>query len=279
MCNSASSVARKRLLRRRFVKPVSCLLSMTLLSFALLTITGAADSLSLPAELELTTIQPSTFRLQVEKPGVVEPLESEVVRSSCYWSTTILSIVPEGTWVQKGDVVCVLDSSEIEDYARTREIILIKYRGRLDNAVQDEELQKSTNERKLTAARFKHQTAAQDLEEYQYGTFPQDLEEMERNLAVMAEQSQSQTDQFRHSERLWAMGMKSRESLQRESLQLLKTRQGYERLESKLHLLTGFTHPRSMLSLDYSARNAERNLARTKISNSIALTKANLTRL
>ncbi len=271
--------ASERLKTFRFVRPVPWVLTAGALSIALLTMTGAADTESSPVDLGLKVIEPSTFKMQVEKPGIIEPLEATAVHSECHWTTTILSIVPEGTWVQKGDVVCVLDSADIEDYARTREIILIKYRGRLDTAVQDEQLQTSDNERKLDAAKYRLETAVHNLAEYQDGTHPQDIEELERNLSLLAEQAQSQREQVKHTERMWAMGMSPRSALDKESLQLMKSQQSYDSLASRLHLLTGYQHPRSMLQLEHSANNAERNLARTKIANGLALTNRRLTRL
>ena len=187
--------------RQRIVLTATAFASM----FAVLLLTGAVDRNVAPVDIGLEEIQPSQFLVNVQQRGVVEPMSSKAMHSSCYWSTNILSIVPEGTWVKAGDVVCVLDAAEIEDFKRSREVILIKYRGRLDGAVQDEQLLAAQNDRRLTAAEFKVQSSELQLHEYSDGTLPQLLEEMEQDLAVLADQSDAAGDEIRHIEKMWAM--------------------------------------------------------------------------
>ncbi|MEQ9411002.1 MAG: HlyD family efflux transporter periplasmic adaptor subunit [Fuerstiella sp.] len=276
---SAAGQFRRHLSRSFSARSLLLLSTSTALTVGITALTGAVDSSSDPAALTFTEVQPSTFRWQVEMPGVIEPLHSAAVHSECYWNCRILSLVPEGTWVQKGDVVCVLDSADIEEFARAREVLLIKYRSRLDNALQDQELQQSQNERRLTAAQFKYETATRQLEEYRDGTFPQQLEELERNLAILSDQAMAAEDEVRHTERLWVMGMVNRSEMERGSLDLHKAQQKYDQLEAKLRLLTEFSHPRSTLQLEHTATNAERNVARTRMTNELSMTRARLTTL
>ena len=56
--------------------------------------------------------------------GNLDSQQNVTVSSNVEGSTTIISIVPEGTWVEKGDVVCVLDSSLMADDAAQQEIVV-----------------------------------------------------------------------------------------------------------------------------------------------------------
>ncbi|MGB4736737.1 MAG: efflux RND transporter periplasmic adaptor subunit [Fuerstiella sp.] len=261
--------------RQRIVLTATAFASM----FAVLLLTGAVDRNVAPVDIGLEEIQPSQFLVNVQQRGVVEPMSSKAVHSSCYWSTNILSIVPEGTWVQAGDVVCVLDAAEIEDFKRSREVILIKYRGRLDGAVQDEQLLAAQNDRRLTAAEFKVQSSELQLHEYSDGTLPQLLEEMEQDLAVLADQSDAAGDEIRHIEKMWAMGLTSRQGLDRGTLDLIDANEKHRQLESKLNLLTKFTQPRTQINLEHRHTEAVRTLVRVKMSNGLARTRARLTTL
>lgn len=246
---------------------------------AVAAVTGAVDSSTPPTELELTVVEPSVFRNQIECDGVIEPLDAEQVHSSCYWRTTILSIVPEGTWVQEGDVVCELDSSEIEEYAQRRELLLIKYRSRLEKAIQSESLQESENARRLDAAEYRYQAAEGELDEYRDGRFPDQVMKLERSLDVLAEQVESAADDIRHTEKMWAMGLSSRGQMERDALKYHKLQQQRDRLQADLNFLTEFSHPRNRLRLEHNTSQARRTVARTKLSNGLAITKARLTRL
>ncbi len=255
------------------------LASGTATLLAVIILTGAVDRSVSPIDIGLTEIQPSDFVVKIQQNGVVEPMHSTVVNSACYWSTNILSIVPEGTWVQAGDVVCVLDSAEIEEYRRSREVVLIKYRGRLDTAVQNQQLLSTQNERRLTAAEFKLQTSELELREYVDGTLPQTLTDMERNIALLAERSEAADDEIRHAEKMWAMGLINRPQMDRIMLDVVEANRKHTDLESKLNLLTNFTQPRSQLNFEYRHTEAERNLTRVKIANGLAETRARLTTL
>jgi HlyD family secretion protein len=241
--------------------------------------TGASDISSSPVELDLREVSRSTFQLQVEQNGMVEPFRSTEVESACHWTTRILSIIPEGTWVQKGDVVCVLDAADIESYARSREVLLIKYRSRLDNALHEQQMLISRNERKEAAAQHELESAEFDLQEYMEGRYPQDLETMHRNLAMLADDIRATEEELQHTERLWAMGLVSRRARDAQSLAHLKAQQKFDQLEAKHDLLTEFKHPRTQLQLKYRRNDAERNVVRTEIANSLSATKAKLTTL
>ncbi|MCP4174848.1 MAG: HlyD family efflux transporter periplasmic adaptor subunit [Fuerstiella sp.] len=266
----------RNVVRRRFAFFVGA--SALTLSCVLL-LTGAVDRSIGPVEVGLMQLESSVFNAEIEQQGVIEPYQSTEVHSDCYWTTTILSMVPEGTWVQKGDVVCVFDSSDVEDYARSREILLIKYRGRLDNALHDQQMLKTTNERRLEAAEFAVETNTQNLLEYTEYTFPQQLQKMEQDLSMLSQEMQLCNDSVQQTEKLWVMGLVARQTMQSEAFELLEKKQKYNELDASLRFLTGFTHERSKLRLEYQKRDAERDLIRTKIKNGFYTTKATLTTL
>lgn len=253
--------------------------SVMLAGGAIFILTGAVERDAASVEIGLTVLEPSTFRWEVERHGIVEPYRSTAVHSECYWTTNILSIVPEGTWVQAGDVVCVMDSADIQDFARAREVLLIKYRGRLDNALHDQKMLASQGDRLLSAADFKYKSAQQQLSAYQSGELPQTIEEMERKLSMLADQTRSAAGEVEQSELLWSMGLINGQAMSKESLDLLGLQQKHDQLSGSLNLLTDFKSPRDNLRLEFTRNNALRNVARTKIKNSLKETKARLTTL
>ncbi|MEZ6122639.1 MAG: HlyD family efflux transporter periplasmic adaptor subunit [Planctomycetaceae bacterium] len=265
--------------RRVLIHRVRWCLATVVLTAVIGMLTGAVERHSAPLDIGVTTVEPSSFRMEIQRPGIVEPLKSQAVHSDCYWTTRILSIVPEGTWVQAGDVVCVMDSADIEEYARTREVLLIRYRGRLDNALHEQEMLTTQSERLLTAAEHRLATAENNLDEYQHGTFPQQVEQLEQDLSIASRQLATEADKVSGVEQMWAMGLVDSRQMSRSSATLLNVRQKHDVLQSKLNLLTGFTHPRTQLQLAHTRSHAQRTVARTMLSNSLAETRAQLTTL
>lgn len=266
----------RELMTRRILRTV---VSVCGLAMLLLIVTGAVNRDADPVGLELLTLAPQPFRVQVDADGRVAPMRSDRVVSQCRWSTRILSIVPEGTWVQKGDVVCVLDSSEIQEYLRARDVILIRSRAALDASVQDEELLKSANERRLTQAEFAFETAKNDFEMYEQGTHPQQVDKLEKDLALLEERLLLAADEQRFTENLWAQGMTSERALEQAGYDLHVVEEQVRQAKASLSLLSRFRHPRNEIQLEFRQNNAEREVLRTEISNSLASTRARLNTL
>ncbi|MCA9037130.1 MAG: HlyD family efflux transporter periplasmic adaptor subunit [Planctomycetaceae bacterium] len=253
--------------------------SALLVALVLLAGVGAVNRDHEPVELSLYDVQPRHFSDVIELTGNVEPLKSETVSSECRWSTTILSIVPEGTWVQKGDIVCVLDSSEVEEFLRARDVPLIRARATLEGSVQDEELLKSANERRLAQSKFAAQTALNERDQYLHATHPQLLDKLEQDLSLWQEQLESAREEFAYTERLWAQGFVNHRTLDQANFILQQKTEGVRKLQADLFLSNEFTHPRNELRLQFRASNADRDVLRTEIMNSLAETKARLTTL
>ena len=60
------------------------------------------------------TIVPMDMDITVTKDGELQAVTNADITSNVEGQNTILEIVKEGTFVHKGDVVCKLDSSDIE---------------------------------------------------------------------------------------------------------------------------------------------------------------------
>ncbi|MCA9066219.1 MAG: HlyD family efflux transporter periplasmic adaptor subunit, partial [Planctomycetaceae bacterium] len=232
-----------------------------------------------PIELDLLTVTRQGMTVELVREGQVEPVHSDRVQSDCRWRTRILSIVPEGTWVQKGDVVCVLDSADIEEFLRSREVYLIRARAALDNSVQEEELTKARNERRLSQAEYTASTAEMLHDEFINATMPQQISQLEEQMQVERAQLAAAELEFDDIERLWARGYATSQMLDATSIKLLQRQLAMDRLMGNFTTITKFTHPRTSKRLDFSRTNAQRELVRTSVSNSLYLTRAQLNRL
>lgn len=257
---------------RRPVATVSAVLCCLILA-------GAVNRDREPVELQLHTVKPTEFRTEIKVEGRVEPFRAESVSSGCRYPTRILKIAAEGTWVKKGDVVCELDSADYEDYLHKREVPLIRARATHDAAVQDENLLQAANERRQSKAQFLAQSATSALEEYQSGSYPMSLAKLEDQLTILQDQLYAAEDEMRFIENLWSQGMANDRALHQAAYDLQLKRERARKSEADIFMLNRFTHPRTELQMTFRDHDAQRNLLRTEISNSLAQTKARLSTL
>ena len=241
--------------------------------------TAVVSLIPQPEPPQLLTIQKSPFKIEITTSGSLEPLRTERVISQCQWTVQILSLVPEGTWVRKGDIVCVLDSSEIEEFRRAREVSLIKAQSSLEASRQQEEIVRAANERRLSEAEHLLQSAEMDLHEYTNGTHPNAVRKLEDDIGINEDRLQSIESDLQFAERMWMLGYASRPEVDAESLKATTQSEQLRRLESQKNLLEQFTHPRQDVLMKHRLTNSRLNVIRTELANSLALSRAALTEL
>ena len=248
--------------------------------FALTTVMTIALSLMPPpVPPQLLTVSKAPFKIEITTSGSLEPLRTERVISECQWTVQILSLVPEGTWVRKGDIVCVLDSSEIEEFRRAREVSLIKAQSSLEASRQQEEIVRAANERRLAEAEHLLQNAQMDLHEYTNGTHPNAVRKLEDDISINEDRLQSIEYDLQFAERMWMLGYASRPEVDTESLKATSQSEQLRRLESQKNLLEQFTHPRQDVLMKHRLTNSRLNVIRTELANSLALSRAALAEL
>lgn len=249
------------------------LLLICVIAIAAVGFTGVRSGTAHSLHSRLLTVQPSRFRITRECSGVIEPVSSSVVQSGCHWTVAILSLVPEGTEVQAGDVVCVLDSSEIQEFLRSREIYLIRANAAVTASLKSEQLQQAAAERRLSDAQFALQSAEMDLQQYVQGTHPKQVDKLDRDLQLAETQRQSAEDDFAFTRRMWMTGVANRAEVNAAGMALTNRSVQAGRLAGQKELLEKFTDPKTRRRLEYNVDHLRLNLARTDLANSLAETR------
>ncbi len=225
---------------------------------------------------QILTVAKSPFKVETKTVGSLSPLSSTRKISECQWTVRILSLVPEGTWVQKGDIVCVLDSSEIEEFLRSREVSLIKAEASLQASHQQAELLKAANERRLSEAEHDLLAAEMDQAEYLHGSFPNEMRQLNDDISINRDRLQSAAENFEFAERMWMMGYASRPEVASESFKVTTQAESVRRLEFQRNLLQEFTHPRRDIEKKHQLNNSRLRVVRTELANSLAIARAKL---
>jgi HlyD family secretion protein len=153
--------------------------------------------------------------------------------------TMILSVIRNGTQVKKGDELCRLDSSEIEELARLEEIQVNQARASWEQA------------------HLMHETATIALREYQEGLVTQFTKEFEGRLALGRSDTQRQTDRVAWAETMEAKGYLSKSQLLSEKQALAKAQHELRKTEGEYRLFLQFEIPREIKTLRGQIETAE----------------------
>lgn len=106
------------------------------------------------------------LRISFTERGEVKAAKSVEVISQVEGVTRIVSVVPEGTFVEKGDILIELDSSELTQAINQQEIAVETAEANYLQAQKQVEIQKSLNASSLDQARLDLELAKLDLEKY-----------------------------------------------------------------------------------------------------------------
>ncbi len=129
-----------------------------------------------------------SFLISLPVQGNLDSQGNAVLSSAVEGTTTIISIVPEGTMVEKDQVVCELDSSALREKAKQQEITVTQADSAMAQANEKLQITKTQNESDIAAAQLKLDLALLDLKKYRDGEYLQQQKEMKGNEEIAREE-------------------------------------------------------------------------------------------
>jgi len=272
--------------------------------------------------LHPVTIGP--FRIEVTEEGRIDSVRSATLTSNVKGTTTIISIVPEGSmvglptvaefdgvvefldseseatrkinvvgedgkeavydirfgqWTQllvndrqrvragdfiAGDVVCELDSSSMVDSELAQQIKVTGARAALETAETNLEIQRTTNEKFIAAARLAEQLAQLDLEKYtaEGGELEQSIDTIQGDIKKNEEELAIAQEEYDRTRDLARKGYTTLYNLEAARLQVTQKRIVQKVKEGELAVLKEWTSKRTMAELEQMAEDTKRDTER-----------------
>ncbi len=220
-----------------------------------------AQQESSPFEFE---VKRSTFVYETSERGQLESSRNVEVRCQVAnrgsSGTAILEIVPEGTFVQEGDILAKLDDSALQAEVQQQQIIC------------------NTSGAAVTQAKNVYETSMIARLEYLEGTFKQE-EQLILNEMLVAEENLRRAQQFaKYSRRLAGKGYLSPLQLDADEFAVDKARNEMESAQTKLRVLRDFNKEKMIKQLDSDMNIAKANLDSAEKTYALDLAKLQLTK-
>ena len=213
------------------------------------------------------------FRVAVTERGTVDSLKSATLTCSVEGSTTIISIVPEGTLVKKGQIVCELDSSALREQETQQQITLTQAKAELEKAIKNVEIQLKQNESDIAAAALKRTLAELDYTKFTAagGEYEQQVGELEGTKKTFQEELSRAQENYEFTKRLAKKGYKTQNDVEASRIAALKAKINLDVEGDKLRVLEEFTHMRTVSELDANKKESLRECERVKMAGLAAL--------
>ncbi|MBV8488158.1 MAG: efflux RND transporter periplasmic adaptor subunit, partial [Planctomycetaceae bacterium] len=184
-------------------------------------------------------VKNAALPITVTDKGSLESSKNQDVLSLVEGSTTIISIVPEGTPVKKGDLVCELDSASLKDQLTNQQIATQSAEASYQNA-------------KLT-----REVAEIAVREYEEGLYKQDLATCLGEISLAKADLSRADDRLNWAIRMYEKGYVSRASKVSEELNYQKANFALEQAQSKLNVLENYTKAKTIKELRSEVEKAK----------------------
>ncbi len=198
------------------------------------------------------------FRLTVRERGEVDSLRNVTLASKVEGTTTIISLIPEGTQVKEGDLLIELDASVLVETENTQLIAVTQAEAALEKAQESHEIQVRQNESDNAAADLALVLARLDLDSYINGEYPQLVNEQKGLVQVAEEELARAREVYEFSQRLVQKGYTSQNELEANRISMTKAEIDLAAAKDKLRVLEDYTRERTVKELTEMAEEAER---------------------
>ncbi len=174
--------------------------------------------------------------------------------------TTILEVIPEGTYVEEGQILVRLDDSALKTEETQQQIAC------------------NASEASMIQSRNAYETAKIAKQEYLDGKYLQERQTIEGEILVAQEEARRAKQFIDYSKMLFSKGYVTKLQLEADEFALEKAEMSKKTAETKLRVLEDFTKQKMLTQLDSDIKTAEAKLKSDEHSHRLDLEKLELIR-
>jgi len=223
-----------------------------------------------------SVVRRATLRITVSERGNLESCVT--VDGICEVNTItnqikIISLVPEGNKVKKGEIVCKFDSSEIDKNIATQDIKVKQAISKIETTQQEREIQRNKGEGDTIAAKVETALAELDLEKYQLGDYPAETTKQKGQIRLKEKDFAEAKNKLENFRQLMKKGFKSPDVVRIQETVVAQTQLDYETALLELKVKEKYDYKRK--TTEFSAKADQ---AKKKVEQAVATAKAQMSK-
>lgn len=243
-------------LRRR---PVLLGAAATLLLLLLLAV---ARPRAAQASTEYHEVRRGDFLVSIVEGGTLTAVSDVSVRNEVEGTSRVIYIVPEGSFVRRGDLLVELDSAQAQDAVNQQEIQVERARFALLQAQSQLDIQRSATNSDIRAAALKLRFAEIDLRKFLEADQAVQLIEASNSLVQAEAQLAVNLDNYINTTNLAAKGYETKARVDGDRLAVLDKQNSLIIASNRIWTLQAFTLPKSREQFESAVVEAAQELQR-----------------
>jgi HlyD family secretion protein len=208
--------------------------------------------------------------------GSIKAKEQIIIKNEVEGRTSIISLIPEGTRVKKGDLLVELDASSLEDQKIDQEIRVQNAEASYISSKENLAVHENQAKSDVELAKLTLEFARQDLEKYIQGEYPYELDKAEAEITLAEEELTRAKETLKWSQQLYDEKYISQTELRADQIAEKKKALDLQLEKKSKDLLTDYTYKRNLDRLKSDLAQAEMALERTKAKADVIQAQANL---
>ena len=202
--------------------------------------------------------------ISVLESGTIKPRERLIIKNEVEGRTSIIRLIPEGTHVQKGDLLVELDVSTLEDTKIDQEIQVQNAEAAYINAKETLAVVENQAQSDIDIAILTLKFSEQDLQQYKEGQYPKDEKTARNEITLREEELTRAQETLTWSLKLFEEKYLSNTDLQADKLAVTRSSNNLELAKEELRLLEEFTRQRNIDQFESDHHQSKMALERTQ---------------
>lgn len=250
--------------RRRFGKPIAIgvviviLLSLGWIGLRRLSVDSGGGAVI------TYEVAPRTFDVVLSEKGELDALNKIDIKSEVEGQTRIISLVPEGKHVEKGELLVQLASDQIDDRIQQEELKETAARVAYEAAVKEHEIQLDKNESDIRKAELAVTIAGLKLEKYTKGDWEQQMTDAQLEIDRCERVLQRDQDDLKYSKELIEKQFITQSEYKDDEFAVYQATVALEKAKLAKDILHEYTHKTDLQQLESDLHEAEKELERVK---------------
>ena len=218
-----------------------------------------------PTQYIYYPVKRNDFLVSIIEGGTLKAVREVTVRSELEGVARILSIVPEGTNVHKGDLLVELDSADLRERVSAQEVTFQNAQFAFVQAKENLAIQKSTVESNIKDAELKLEFARSDLSKYIEGDWPQTEKDTKAKITIAEEELTRAKDRYNWTKQLQTKGYATKSELDADDLAVKRKEIELSQAQEQLRLYTKYDYPKRKRALEAAMDQSDKELERLKL--------------
>ncbi len=219
----------------------------------------AAPDAAVPDEA-LFAVRRGTLTVTITENGSLMAKNSEKITAETERGGKISFLVEEGKTVAQGEVLCKLDTTELETAQQQLSLEVVKTQADLDTARTELEIQKSENAASVEKAKIALTKAEKELEKYTDGDAPKEQRTLEVAIKEAETKHSRSKKKFEDSKRLLEQEYINRSQVDQDEIEFERAEIELVSARRNLEIFNMYTLPMALTDKEAAVTDAKRSL-------------------